>query len=646
MKLTKITARNFKGLSFELNLRDINFIVGINFGGKSARTDAIRLLLLGFLPELGKQNRATFGLSSGREMSVEGTFDNGTVLCRTWHLEGDTVKATVNTKDLSILENESLAVMLNAETYFALSDRERVNYVFANVPMGGKLTPDDIVNRVESGLIRLGNKPEVIADVVIRLQGHKQPDVSPQEAVEFLLKTAVEMAKSAKEYAVKMEKTAQGLSALRANDTEKTVNFSELDARRTTLTQEIQSLHEEKAKHSAAGNHAKATKKRREQLLSELRAKPASDRRMKLTGELTHLKNDLANLAVIVREEVEELRTRLTDARAGLRDYEKDIRDVNASISKNERELAEVDSKEKCPYCGAEGTGWKSLKEAEIKSALSGLRVKSDQLAEHVGKIAETIAALVQEINAKHEALTARETLEKTVIERRTVLDAFDQTLVLFQQKETELAGLPVQSEEQEAALNHAQTSLDAKQQELISLDNIRRAAMGRENDIKRLAQAETDRDKAKAEETVAKVAADILREIQAKMVEDAFTPLLATANSLFGAILREPLDYQGGEIGMQRDGVFVTHATFSGTEKLLAYAAIQAALSSKSPVRLMILDELGRLDEDNIAFLVGAIEQSVASGKIEQFIGISARKIEMNPMLNPEISSQVVEIG
>src|SRR5688572_19947214 len=114
MRLAKVSAQNLKGETFELSLGEILMIVGSNFRGKSARTDAIRLVLLGYLPELGKTNAATFGLCSGKELIVEGEFDNGAKVFRRWWAKGDSIKSeetlppefTAQAKDL-------LTVMLN-----------------------------------------------------------------------------------------------------------------------------------------------------------------------------------------------------------------------------------------------------------------------------------------------------------------------------------------------------------------------------------------------------------------------------------------------------------------------------------------------------------------------------------------------------
>jgi hypothetical protein len=66
---------------------------------------------------------------------------------------------------------------------------------------------------------------------------------------------------------------------------------------------------------------------------------------------------------------------------------------------------------------------------------------------------------------------------------------------------------------------------------------------------------------------------------------------------------------------------------TLSGVEKLVCYAAIQAALASRSPVRVMILDEMLRAQNTPKAavfdLLVDACKAAVRDGKLDQFVGV-----------------------
>lgn len=652
MKLTKISAKNFKGLSFELELADVNFLVGCNFAGKSARTDAIRLLLLGYLPELGKTNRATFGLSSGREMSVEGAFDNGKSIKRTWHLEGDSVKASVATDDREIFEdNDQLAVMLNAETYFALSDRERVNYVFANVPMDYREFHASglfalIRNRVEVEKIETGKNGEVLDRVIGFLKEKVDEALSPQEQIEVLLEMSKLIAKTAKEYAARMEKTAQGLATLRAQDNVNGVDFAALDEKRTELSVEIAELHEQKGKLAAAGEQARANKRRREALSETMGQKQAATVRLhELVLRENELRTAIAGILNPTPDEIQSLRADERDNANAVSGLSVELRMIGTSIETNERDLAGVDSLEKCPYCGAAGEGWKALKRAEINSALSGLRVKRDQLNEHLAKVKAAGSELLQRLRDANNAASGRALAEKHFAIVNSDLARANDRVIAIERAEQELATIPAPDPEADNALRTIETSILAANAELGSLDKVRREALGRANDLKRLAEAEKGRDEAKLEQAIATTAAELLRDLQAKMVADAFKPLLARANNFFETILKTPLAYHDGEIGTWRGGVWVAHRTFSGTEKALCYAAIQAALAAKSPVKIMLLDELGRLDDVNVEAVVKAGMAAANIGWIDQFVGIAPRKIETKPSELLKISFQTVEI-
>ena len=149
------------------------------------------------------------------------------------------------------------------------------------------------------------------------------------------------------------------------------------------------------------------------------------------------------------------------------------------------------------------------------------------------------------------------------------------------------------------------------------------RATAARQADLQRLAQAEQARDSAKADQTFAGKLADTLRTIQSESVERAFRPMLEIANRFASGVIKTPLAYHDGDIGTWRDGVWVTHKTMSGVEKLVTYAAIQAALASTAPVRLMILDEMLRAQGEPLDHLMDAAAKAVENGMVDSFIGI-----------------------
>ena len=138
---------------------------------------------------------------------------------------------------------------------------------------------------------------------------------------------------------------------------------------------------------------------------------------------------------------------------------------------------------------------------------------------------------------------------------------------------------------------------------------------------------------------------AELLRTIQGEAVELAFKPMLEIANGLIAGVLKTPLAYHSGEIGTWRGALWVGHRTFSGTEKAVAYAAIQAALASKSPIKIVILDELGRIGDRPLWQLLAAISQGIGFGMIDGFVGIDAGRLPFYQKHAEALSCQVVEI-
>lgn len=627
MKLSSLSARNFKGLTFSLDLGAINFLVGSNFAGKTARTDAIRLLLLGYLPELGKTNDATFGLASGREMELSGEFDDGTKIRRAWRAKGNSI---VRENDLppsfDEKSEELVALMLNAETYFAKSERARVEYVARNVKLGAGWSPAEIIERVDADLGEPCDEAAKIASLLLHAAAQTGDDeVSPQEFVEAAIAAVDDAGKAAKAHAGKMEKTAQGLAYLRAND-EPAVDLGALDRKREDLVRAVSDLVATRERHSAAYESAVANRRRRVELTAAVAPKPRFvAAKEQLSGKIESANYDLSRLTVRTDEEVEKLRGEENDARACLRDHEKDLKLVRESISFNDAALMAVDIDEKCPYCGASGDGWKTLKRAEINSAIAGLKTKEAQLVAHV----ETLRAQVEtRFNAALEARNEQSQLRTTQSTLATLqrdLDAVEKAIAVLATKEEEISRIPAEDPETVIAAETAQTAINVKNDEVATIDRDRKTAMGRASELQRLAQAETDRDGAKKEAEIAALALVKLREVQSKMVAEAFRPVLSEANRLFGHALKTPLEYNAdkAEIGTRRAGVWVGHKTFSGVEKLLCYAAIQMALASKSPIRIMLLDEMLRAQGPVFSEVVDACKQAVREHGIDQFVGV-----------------------
>ena len=68
--------------------------------------------------------------------------------------------------------------------------------------------------------------------------------------------------------------------------------------------------------------------------------------------------------------------------------------------------------------------------------------------------------------------------------------------------------------------------------------------------------------------------------------------------------------------------GAWIPHEAFSGTEQLLAYAGFAVALAGQAPIKVVIMDELGRLTGTRKAAMLRRMCELVSKGVIDQFIG------------------------
>lgn len=622
MKLIKIAAENFKGQTFSEPLAAAQLFVGSNFRGKTARTDAIRLALVGYLPELGKTNKDTFALSSGRTMAVEATFEDGTVLARRWTLKGDSIKSE-SAIPPAFEKSERFEVMMDASKYFGLSDRARVEYVFGLVNLGQLWTVHGIERRL---LEKIEDK-----DGVAALIADFPQTATVQAMVEAAIENCALAQKTAKANAVRFEQTIQGLSALRADDEPGPI-ISRLESEAEALRAEITETTNQRAALLASYTAMRCARIRRaeidrEKAMSEKsqfelaaakrRLELIKDKRAGVFPPSEILSDDLllniANLNAKVTTDAGQLRKMLSDMHA------------------LEKQIDEVDGKQTCPYCGAAGEGWKTIKLAELASEVEKInQAYSTQLTEQTNtqkNLAEAQAAQKRFAEYK-ESLTQ---LDKEEAETLRQIARIEPQLARLGALEEERQRLAPEDPQLEANVETLQTQLNVKAQELRDNQVKIKGCMGRQSELQRLAAAEGHRDDAKKDEATAKDTVAELRKIQAEMVASAFGPLLANANEFFPGVLNGPLEYnsQTGEIGMTYDGLFISHHTFSGTEKALTYAAMQAALTYQNPCRIMIIDELGRLDNLNLGKLLDGIKAALDDAKISNFIGIDAGRME-----------------
>lgn len=101
--------------------------------------------------------------------------------------------------------------------------------------------------------------------------------------------------------------------------------------------------------------------------------------------------------------------------------------------------------------------------------------------------------------------------------------------------------------------------------------------------------------------------------------------PLLQSANAFLEPTLGMKMALEDGHIGFRAGSDtsrFLPFTSLSGAQELMASAGLQIALAGESPVKLVMMDELGRLSEATKTKLVGAIESLLKAKVIDQFVG------------------------
>lgn len=202
--IEKIYAINFKGLTFEQSLDQYTLFVGPNGAGKSARTQALTLAILGYLPHDQKKKAGDIyeTHSAGAEFAVGFTLkSNGNKerIERTWINHKGSISQEIrrNGKKLQQRQVEKVLMeigdprILDLKALMELSDQKKIDYIFDLFPPDidieelseeiGKLTEranaiyaklraiDSTIERLsrERSLIELpaGTMPEIQAEI-------------------------------------------------------------------------------------------------------------------------------------------------------------------------------------------------------------------------------------------------------------------------------------------------------------------------------------------------------------------------------------------------------------------------------------------------------------------------------------------------
>lgn len=157
--ITEIKASGFKGMDFEQKLGSKNLIIGRNGTYKSARSAALMLLVLGYVPGVAKKNDeilSTFGNSD--KLMVSGLIDKTRFFRRFVRNKKGTVSQDFAINHRKATKAKWMEAMLTAgkptvldlgAAFLDLSDQKKIDYIFDLFPPSGDIAKisTDIENK-------------------------------------------------------------------------------------------------------------------------------------------------------------------------------------------------------------------------------------------------------------------------------------------------------------------------------------------------------------------------------------------------------------------------------------------------------------------------------------------------------------------
>ena len=628
--ITKLQATALKGLSFTHDLAPCTIFTGANFAGKTARFDALRLAICGKLPELGARAKDTFDLSSGTRMECRAELDDGNSIARSYWLEKGSVKSdcqtTLGDEDLVKLAQSPL---LNTGEYFAMTDSQKIQFVFQNCPMESEVTPNSIIARLKR--VKLDETTEQTEDALNAQIEEVREAFKGTEVVDGITKLVN------KEDGVLSTSFTQW--SRRAKDSEGTVRIlTELKLRENEASAETILHIEDKLNHNAT---ALGSLQQQAGALAQASV-AAMDRaalRDKLNAAINHprpaYEKELAELDVRHKE----LAKLVSDDPMPTDDLAKSLYkvcvDTHATLGtakkKAEEAKFELDNLKKmecCPFCKSVGEGWKETLRSTFGKQFDENDAKATELTAYYTlkkKEYESVnIAYAEKLKGWQTSEQARKPMVNIERDIANLRDAIERDTRDRGNARTLLAENPAL--EIPDNIETIRERVQAYKEEAQTLRNSRDMAKKLALDIARAAQAALEHNVAAAHVQVIKAFGKELKVIQQEIINDAFKGMLTVANKVAGDVLKSPLAYHEGEIGRWEGSRFISHKTFSGTEQAICHISIAAALSAKFPMKIVLLDELARIDDANTTKLLHNLSACVEDGTLDQVLVIDLR--------------------
>ena len=661
--INSIAAINLKGRNFSHTIAPLTVIAGDNATGKTAITDAIQVALLGYLPALGKKPSATMELApaTAKQLEAVATFSDGGKIRRTFTRSRTGAGADQAGEAPDIQPAQlSFAEFLNAKP----TDRHailnslmgQIDYSALAERTKAKLAELGLMDKVAVTIDPQAEKPLEAAIEAIAQEGRqiKQSVDQARKTLATMVLTEAPVGVSPAAITIMEEalaaanetvgKASQELDALdrqlqKAPDeptTPRPTDEALVEAAALVTDRKVQQREAALANAGREQNEAAI-----EKLVAEkheisrtapatLGSPPPEETKEALEEELLVLVSDIDLATALQMKAAKEAGEANKEAAM----VAKQIQQLNAGI---------------CPCCGTTG---------EALEAARGL------IEQHLRMVrdAATAAASLEEIESSRVAILK---VHKVRVQRDLELiqgwaasnriEEIEQEIATIKSKidglvDPKHAAMAVaQAEQEEAALILAALQWDqyhranvpteeqvTQAREALIDSRFNRKTIQAELEDLRASRAANDQYLAEQNRIAAiqEEAASMertngaiqelrtwLQDQQRAAAAEAMKPLIQTAGIFTAGLLEGDLTTDRHLVGITRGEQFLPLEVLSGMETLAVSAACQAALASKSGIRILIVDELARMTPKNQERFVANCQAAIEAGVIDQAI-------------------------
>lgn len=624
MKIESVNLTNFKGAeALSATFADMNVITGRNANGKTSLLQGTKVGLVGYDPSLGKGKLAK--LASGN-MSVSLKLTGEPSRNWSWKKTKTGLSAIGQQPD----PVEIASTLLDFRTFLDKSGPQQVAFVIEQTNLDAiGFSRDKLTAEIKSVLPQEPTEQTeaatklIISDIEIANKQAADGKSNTAAWLELLWKKLSDRLKLAKQEVTRLAGSVQtGVKLASESVTRPKVtidrDIATTNAAIATLTAEKSVLQDQRSKFEAS-------KRRREELQTIVSgAQGLAERLAEVSKDLNQFTAEIEGKNPPTQETLKALNqasTRHTTAK-------NKVSEMEDAVNRLTDEIEKLSTRPACPCCGGIGLDCKANERTRGEKQTQLDKAQRDLLD---AQTAEEITD--REHIAAAQTYDAAVTEESTIRGKQKLINQASNAIATLNQKLTasatasgELAGLTLNEPDDAEALQRINSSLEAQRNRLRELNQELTEATAEAAANLRRNQETENQAIAEAELEITKLALDQVEKAKSSLVAVSMGNILKTAQLFAANIIKGSLAWENDELGIRRGGQWISHETFSGTEAAVAYIGVAVALCQSSKLKLVLMDELGVVDNENLQTLLTNIHDLINSGVVHQFIGCDVR--------------------